>query len=188
MIATSEVVDLYITIWGATWRGRIDSPDPDQPTIREAREAARARFAQEKATLRVEEWPSEIFAERYGYEASVLPQSSPYSGPKPAVGHRVVDDPDPRAFVFLTVEWFIRRQADWHQALAEHSWVFQRGDREFRYQAPEGLPNPVPKGRALGSWCKNARYRVLRPGLQRSIETHIPESIVEKVLMEMRTK
>jgi hypothetical protein len=175
----SEVVNLFIGVWAETWRGRLDT---DPLPIKDSRKAALERQNIEKPIMRTEDWGTIIEASAGYEERSLL---VPYSGPRAHIGHRIIDDPDPRLFLFLTVEEAVLSLHPAARALADHTWIYRRGDREFHFEAKEGQRNPVPKGRSKVDWCKKVRARWVRPRIGEAIGSHAPENIVEKSLWDI---
>lgn len=194
MIYVSEsLVNLYISVWGETWRGRLDGallqPDPDGPrSLKDIRKEAHLRHMVERPILQTEHWAT-IFEAAAGYEE--VSDRGPYTGPSPYIGRLMPDDPDPRLFLLLTVEVALQGVRPKFRALAEHSWVYRRGDRDFRYQPADGEGAEdayVPTGRSLVDWCKHARSRTIRPAISRAIGSSMPETIVETTLMQLQDK
>jgi hypothetical protein len=181
MIFVNErVIGLYLGVWGETLRGR--SPEDELPNaVMLARLEAQLRNQERRLNTRIEEW-IEVFDARYGYEAGVPIEL--YSGPRVSVTNRAVDDPDVRAFMFLTVDVAIRTVQRRFRHLAEHSYVWQRADKDFKYRALVGEVNIVPKGRSLENWCKKSRLRVIRPAVREAIIDWEPETIVEASLWD----
>lgn len=187
ILVSDAVVNLYISVWSETMRGRLDeavlNPKADAPkSLKELRLAAQVRHNIERPILQIEHW-STIFEAAAGYEDSS--NYSPYSGPRPYFGFRPVDDPDPRLFLVLTVETALSHLSRPYQALADHSWIFRRGDRDFRYKPLENEKSIVPRGRGLATWCKDARRRVIRPAIRQGIHDWMPETIVESTMQQI---
>lgn len=179
ILVTESIVGLYIGVWAETWRARLD--DGETCSI-QARKEAQERHDNERQFLRKEDWIT-VYEAAAGYQESNL--SVPYSGARPYLGYKPVDDPDPRLFLFLTVEIAVLSLRDDQRALAEHTFIHRRCDRDFRYRAKPGETQFVPRsGRVLTDWCKKTRARVIRPTIKRAIETRMPENIVESALLE----